>query len=110
MYMRERRNACKILAGKSAMWLPLGRAMHILKGGIETDLEQGDRIWRGFFWRRLGTASFCGRTQLQAAVKKLFEDRGSITGRCTNFLFDVGDKPPFLPKTVFFRIKYTLVR
>jgi len=44
--MRERRNACVILAGKSPMWLPLGRAMHIRKDDTEMALEQGDRIWR----------------------------------------------------------------
>jgi len=74
MIMRERRNACVMLAGKSAMWLPLGRAMLIRKDDIEMVLEQGDRIWRGFFWLRLGTRRSCGRTQLQTAVKKLFDD------------------------------------
>jgi len=71
MEMRERRNACKILVGKFAMWLPLGRAMRARKDGIEMDIEQGHRIWRGFFWLRLRTAHFCGRTQLQTAVEKI---------------------------------------
>jgi hypothetical protein len=106
MDMRETRNACKMLAGKSEMWLPLGRAMRTRKDGIEMDLEQGHRIWREFFWLRLGTVSFSGRTQLQSAVVNLFDDRGSMTGRCTNFLFDAGDQPPFLPKAVFFETKY----
>jgi len=39
-------------------------------------------------------------------LKKLFDDRVSIPGRCTNFLFDAGDNSPFLPKAVFFRIRY----
>ena len=74
MVMRERRNSSVMLAGKSAVWLPLGRAMPIRKDDIEMDLEQGDRIWSRFFWLRLGTTSFCGRTQLQTAVKKLFDE------------------------------------
>jgi hypothetical protein len=107
MDIRETRNARKMLAGKSAVLLPLGRAMRTGKDDIELDLEQGHRIWRVFFWLRLGTASFSGRTQLQSAiVNHLFDDRGSITGRCTNFLFDAGDHPPFLPKAVFSEIKY----
>ena len=104
--MRETRNARKMLAGKSAMLLPLGRAMLTVKDDIEMDLEQGHRIWREFFWLRLWTASFSGRTQMQSAVVNFFEDRGSITGRCTNFLFDAGDQPPFLPKAVFSETKY----
>jgi len=108
MDMRERRNACKMLVGKSAVWLPLGRAMRTRKNGIEMDIEQGHRIWRGFFWVTLRTAHFCGRTQLQTAFKKLFDDRVSITGRCTNFLFVAGDNSPFLPKALFFRIRYPL--
>jgi hypothetical protein len=93
------------LVGKSAMLLPFGRAVRSEKDGIEMDLEQGHRIWRGFLWLRLRTAHFCGRTQLQTAVEELFDDRVSITGRYVNFLFDAGDNPPFLPKAVFFKIR-----
>jgi hypothetical protein len=70
------------------------------------DLEQGHGIWRGFFWLRLGTASFFRRTQLQIAVDNLFDDSSSITGRGINFLFDAGDEPPFLPTAVVFGINY----
>jgi hypothetical protein len=73
------------------------RSMRTLKYSIEMDLEQGYRIWRGFFWLRLGTVSFCGKNQLQTAVENLFDDSGSITGRGTNFLFDAADQSPFLP-------------
>ena len=95
-----------MLAGKSAMLLPLGRAMRTRKDDIEMDLEQSHRIWRGFVWLRLGNASFSGRTQLQSAIVNLFDDRSSITGSCTNFLFDAVDQPPFLPKAVFSETKY----
>lgn len=39
MDARETGNACKILAGKSAMWLPLGRAMRTWKDSTEIGLK-----------------------------------------------------------------------
>jgi hypothetical protein len=54
-YMREKRGAYRILVGRYEGRRPLGRPRRRWKNNIRLDLQEGDRVWTGLSWLRIGT-------------------------------------------------------
>jgi hypothetical protein len=56
-HMKESRNACRILVGKSKGKKSIGRHRHIWEGNIKMDLmEIGFGVWIGLLWFRIRTS------------------------------------------------------
>jgi hypothetical protein len=72
------------------------------------ELKQGDEMWSGLLWLRLGTVNFSGRTLCcRTLFEPLIDDRGSIRGRDVDLILDAGVQPPVLPDARFFEINKT---
>jgi hypothetical protein len=55
--MGEKRNACRILAGKPEGKRPLGRPRRRWVDNIKVDLREiGRMVWAGSIWLRIGTS------------------------------------------------------
>jgi hypothetical protein len=54
--MREKRNAYRIVVGKTEEKRPLGRPLRRWVGNIKIDLRQDGMVWTGSIWLRIGTS------------------------------------------------------